>query len=470
MTGLGVGLTHVPGAEPILEACADLLEVVEIEPQTLWRARPDGTTSCDEELMRRLADLPGARLLHSVGNPVGGCQPPDLRQTALLGELAERLHAPWVSEHLAFNRTARAHGREDFRTGFMLPPRQTPEGARRGVASVRAMADVLPVPLAVEIGANYLRPRADELPDGRFVASVVQGAGCGLLLDLHNVLANQRNGRVSVDQLLDELPLDRVWEVHLAGGFEHRGYWLDSHSGLPDEELLALAEQVLPRLPALRAVLFEVMSSAVPGLDPLAVRDLLVRLREQWRPPMTAWRPLPAPVPQGPALVEGPDCRPDPEEWEHTLGALTVGQEVDGPFARELRADPAIALLQELVTEFRASALAGTLVNTVRLLLLTLGEAGVRALLDDYTRSHPPLLFATEEAEAFAAHLRRCRPRVPWLTDVLELDLGLVRVRLDDVPRTVQLAADPYDLLSALGAGRLPSNPGQGEFLVRLTA
>jgi hypothetical protein len=80
------------------------------------------------------------------------------------------------------------------------------------------------------------------------------------------------------------------------------------------------------------------------------------------------------------------------------------------------------------------------------------------------------LLFATEEAEAFAAHLRRCRHRVPWLTDVLELDLGLVRVRLDDVPRTVQLVADPYDLLSALGAGRLPSNPGQGEFVVRLTA
>nr|WP_239135048.1 DUF692 family multinuclear iron-containing protein [Streptomyces sp. SID12488] len=406
--------------------------------------------------------------MHSVGNPVGGCRPPDPRQTALVGELAERLHTPWVSEHLAFNRTGR--GRDGFRTGFILPPRQTPEGVRRSVASVRVMADALPVPLAVEIGANYLQPRADELPDGQFVAAVAEGAGCGLLLDLHNVLANQRNGRAPVDRLLDELPLDRVWEVHLAGGFEHRGYWLDSHSGMPDEELLALAERVLPRLPALRAVLFEVMSSALPGLDPQAVRDLLIRVREQWRPSLTAGRPLLAPVAQSFPLGDGPATRPNPEEWEHSLGTLTIGREADSAFARELTADPAIAILRELVMEFRASALAGTLVNTIRLLLLTLGEAGVRALLDDYTSSHPPELLATEEAEAFATDLRRTRPRVPWLTDVLELDLGLLRVRLDDAPQTVRLGTDPYELLSALGVGRLPVDPRQGDFLIRLTA
>ncbi|MFF4378146.1 DUF692 family multinuclear iron-containing protein [Kitasatospora sp. NPDC001547] len=471
MTGLGVGLTHVPGAEPLLEACADLLEVVEIEPQTLWRARSDGTTGCDEEALRRLADLPGARLLHGVGNPVGGCRPPDPRQTALVGELAERLRAPWVSEHLAFNRTGRDG--EEFHTGFLLPPRQTPEGVRRGVASVRAMAGALPVPLAVEIGTNYLRPRADELPDGRFVSGVADGAGCGLLLDLHNVLANERNGRTPVDGLLDDLPLDRVWEVHLAGGFEHRGYWLDAHCGLPDEELLALAERVLPRLPALRAVLFEVTGSAVPYVDPRAVRDLLVRVREQWRP-RPALGPLLLPLPPGPPSVGGRgDGRgegPGPEEWECALGALAVGREADGPLARELAADPATALLRELVTELRAGALAGTLVHTVRLLLLTLGEAGVRALLDDYTRSHPPEPFPTEEAVAFAAHLRRTRPRVPWLADVLELDLGLVRVRLDGAPQTVRLGTDANDLLNALGAGRLPVAPRRGEFLVRLTA
>ncbi|MFD0574038.1 DUF692 family multinuclear iron-containing protein [Kitasatospora gansuensis] len=380
MRRLGVGLTYVRGLERLLEECGDRLDVVEIEPQTFWRSRPDGTVATDDEALRRLADLPGARLLHSIGNPVGGSVLPDAEHTRLLGELAEQLAVPWVSEHLAFNRVG---GAEGFRTGFMLPPRQTPAGVRRSVRSVRAMAEALPVPFAVELGTNYLRPRADELGDGAFAARVAEQADCGLLLDLHNVLANERNGRCTVDELLAELPLDRVWEVHLAGGFEHRGYWLDAHSGLPDEDLIRLAERVLPRLPALRAVLFEVTASAAPGLEAGAVRELTDRLRELW-PVVTAAAPVPL---RPPDPVAGGAA---PEEWEAALGGLAVGREPRTALERELAADPAIDLLRELILEFRAGALAGTLVHTVRLLLLTLGEAGVRELIAGYARQRTP--------------------------------------------------------------------------------
>ncbi|MFF0413495.1 hypothetical protein ACFYUY_24045 [Kitasatospora sp. NPDC004745] len=34
--------------------------------------------------------------------------------------------------------------------------------------------------------------------------------------------------------------------------------------------------------------------------------------------------------------------------------------------------------------------------------------------------------------------------------------------------RTVRLGADPNDLLTALGVGRLPVDPGQGRFRVRV--
>lgn len=60
---------------------------------------------------------------------------------------------------------------------------------------------------------------------------VVESADCGLLLDLHDLFANALNGRQSLDEFLDLAPLDRVWEVHLAGGMEVDGFWLDAHSG-----------------------------------------------------------------------------------------------------------------------------------------------------------------------------------------------------------------------------------------------
>ncbi|QUC58720.1 DUF692 family protein [Streptomyces sp. A2-16] len=470
MTRPGVGLTYVPGLDDILHEVADLLDVVEIEPQSLWRVRGDGEISVDEDVLERLADLPGARLLHGVGNPVGGSCLPDPRHAALFGELAGRLRAPWVSEHLAFNRVA--DGRDGFHTGFMLPPCQTEAGVSAAARSIRTMADALPVPLAVEIGANYLRPRPQDLSDGAFVRRVVEDSDCGLLLDLHNVLANERNGRGTVDDLLADLPLDRVWEVHLAGGSEYRGYWLDAHSGLPDDELLALADRILPRLPALRAVLFEVTPSAVPDLDAGAVRELLVAMRELWPAqahpaPLSPPRPADVPRTAGVPRPAGGETTA-PSDWEFTLGSLAVGRDPGTPLAQELMTDPAIGLLRDLVAEFRGSALTGTLRYTMRLLFLTLGPVGTGQLLSGYTRSCPPRLFASEEAFAFADHLREVSPPVPWLTDVVELDLGLLRARLDGSPCTVCLRTDPTALLTDLGAGRLPIAPPRGHYRVRL--
>jgi uncharacterized protein len=63
------------------------------------------------------------------------------------------------------------------------------------VEAVQRLRNELGVPLAVETGVNYLRPRRDELPDGEFMAALAEDADCGILLDLHNVYCNERNGR-----------------------------------------------------------------------------------------------------------------------------------------------------------------------------------------------------------------------------------------------------------------------------------
>ena len=78
-------------------------------------------------------------------------------------------------------------------------------------------------PFAVEIGVNYLRRRSDELSDGEFVTKVVEGANCGIILDLHNLWTNEMNGRQSIEDFLRQIPLERVWEIHLAGGYEEDG-------------------------------------------------------------------------------------------------------------------------------------------------------------------------------------------------------------------------------------------------------
>ncbi len=59
--------------------------------------------------------------------------------------------------------------------------------------------------------------------------------------------------------------LDLLWpeiedlEVHVAGGFEYFGYWLDAHSGPCDDELMAILSATLPLLRNVRAVVFEAL-------------------------------------------------------------------------------------------------------------------------------------------------------------------------------------------------------------------
>ena len=67
------------------------------------------------------------------------------------------------------------------------------------------------------------------MPDGEFFAAVAEEAECGILLDLHNLYCNEKNGRSRLRDVLGAMPMDRVWEVHLAGGQEQGRFYLDGH-------------------------------------------------------------------------------------------------------------------------------------------------------------------------------------------------------------------------------------------------
>jgi uncharacterized protein (UPF0276 family) len=456
---LGIGIGYSSAIEPLLEREPDLIDVLEIEPQTTWIKTGDRYLP-NEEALRHLERLPGRKLIHSVAAPVGGTVRPEPAQVALLRDAVERFQAPWLSEHLSFNQTP------DFATGFFLPPRQTMHGVRVATAGIRDLQTALPVPVAVETGVNYLRPRRDELADGEFVARVIEAADCGLLLDLHNVFANERNGRQPLDAFLEQLPLERVWEVHLAGGMEAEGFWLDSHSGAIPDALCGIAERVIPRLPNLGAIIFEIFPSFVPlvGLD--LIREELARLRDLWRLRPRERRPQ---VPRIRLSSESCDTVP-PEAWERALGKLVTGQAVDDEIGAELARDRAVSLVGGLVCEFRASMIVAVLPLTSRLLILALGAQASRVVFQDYWSRTPPRMFASLEAEAFGRYLGALELKVPQLAAVLSFERAVLATLVDGQRRVVPFEFEPLPLLRGLAEGRLPEKAGQaGAYEIELT-
>lgn len=469
---LGVGIVYWPGLERLWRIDELPIDVLEVEPQPFWFAPEPVDTApflLDERAFHHIRQLPKPKLVHGVGMPVGGTVAPDPRQLAAYVESVDLLRPPWASEHLSFTRTR--EGREDI--GFLLPPVQSLAGVAVAVANIRTVQEHLPVPLAFETGVSYLRPQPGEMPDGEFFSAVAKGADCGILLDVHNLWANERNGRQTVMDVVDQLPLDRVVEMHLAGGDEYDGYWVDAHSTLVPAPVLELASAIIPRLPRLRAIIYEVMPEyvAANGIRHADVLGQLEEIRTLWdlrgtavaaqrvRPAVNAGARLPTPPEWESALANAISRRPLPDSTPTTSLVASLAD------------DPGVAVVRALVHAVRAGKIADTLTLTTRLLLLTLEESGFDDLLEDFWEAVPSEPVAAHEARNFGTYLldSATTDRVDHLRDVVAFELAVHDVLVTNTPTTVGFSADPEVLLSHLRKGVLPPPLTAGTFEVTVT-
>jgi uncharacterized protein (UPF0276 family) len=457
LSPLGVGLTYWPTLLPVFSRRADLIDVVEVSPETLWLEDGRGGYACDQLEMGRLADYPAPKVIHGVGNPVGGSAPADPVRLELLSAMVESFGSDLASEHLSFTRvTSEAEGCQF--TGFMLPPRQTGQGVEVAASAARAMATQVKVAFAVENGVSYLRRRHDEMADGEFVAAVAEEADVGILLDLHNAYTNERNGRGSMASFVEALPLERVVEIHLAGGLPHGRYWLDAHSGAMPDAVFGFARELVGSLPNLRVVNFELIPLYFAQFGADGVTRELDRCHEVWAGRQSV--PIPRPRQQR-AVIVPPTTAPttlSPPEWERQLATLARGA-LGNDVGDELSSDPGIGVIRFLVTDFRAGMLARGLKLGTRLLLLHLGEPAVRGIHADFFASRPPELFAGAEAEAFADYLCGLDLEVPHLDSVVSFELALQHAAARGDSTTIEFAGDPNDILSSLARGLRPPPP-----------
>ncbi len=387
---LGVGIIALGSLDHLWSGIEDLVDVVEVEPQTLWESRFGGGRTMSPEPLAWLRACGRPLLAHGVGFPVGGTTAPDAGGVFASAESARSLGAVHWSEHLAFNSAGESYA------GYLLPPVQSPEGVTAAIAHIAAYQCLFDRPFLVETPTNYLQPVPGDLGDGEYVAAIAEGADCGIVLDLHNIWTNARNGRQPALDYLAELPLERVWEVHLAGGFETSGYYLDAHVGPIDPELLELATAVVPQLPRVRAVIYEAVPISLAAQGVEGLRDVLTSMhRITDLPARVGVPPRRSRVPV-PAVAAGSSTA----DREAELLAYTTRASDDLTIA-----DPGADLMRALTDQSRLSLLVRHHEPTLGLLLTALGRARTEVVLTEFLAATPASAWRDEQSRAFTAWL-----------------------------------------------------------------
>ncbi len=163
-------------------------------------------------------------VMHGVSLSVGSTDPVNFEYLRKLKELAKRVNARWVSDHLCWC------GVTGLNTHDLRPMPYTTEALRHTIERVRIIQDFMERPIALENASTYLEFAASTWPESEFLATIAEEANCGILLDVNNVYVSSFNHGFDPEAYLDRIPRDRVVQMHLAGHTTKGTHILDTHS------------------------------------------------------------------------------------------------------------------------------------------------------------------------------------------------------------------------------------------------
>lgn len=190
--------------------------------------------------------------LHGVGLSLGSACGLDAWHLDRLARLAERIQPVRVSDHASF---ARAPGPAAMlHANDLLPLAFTREALEVMVCNVMQVQERLRRPILVENLSAYLAWADREMSEPDFFNQLTRRSGCGLLLDVNNLVVNALNRGIDPVReacgWVDAIDAASVGEIHLAGYLELPDIVIDDHGSRVHEPVWQVYAHAVKRLGA----------------------------------------------------------------------------------------------------------------------------------------------------------------------------------------------------------------------------
>lgn len=195
--------------------------------------------------------------LHGVGLGLGSAVGIDAQHLQRLAALVERVEPVRVSDHAAFARAPRRQGAPVVHGSDLLPIAFTDAALQILVDNVNRVQERLRRPLLVENLSSYLRWADDAMAEPAFFNALTRRSGCGLLLDINNLVVNALNASPVRDEAaavqaacdwIDAVDAASVGEIHLAGYNADGELVIDDHGSRVHAPVWRVYDHALRRL------------------------------------------------------------------------------------------------------------------------------------------------------------------------------------------------------------------------------
>ncbi len=252
----GIGLRH-----------AHMASMIERRPTVGWlevhaeNLMQDGPAASAVERLRPHYPLS----VHGVGLSLGSAAGIDMAHLARLKAVVDRYEPAMVSEHLAWSVG------EGIYLNDLLPVPHDEEALAIVAANIDKVQDALGRPILIENLSAYVGFARSTMEEPEFLAELARRTGCGLLLDINNVIVSAHNLGFDPGAYVSRLPAGAIGEIHLAGHARNDTsdgpVLIDDHGSRVPAKVWALYSQAVQRLGS-RPTLIE-WDSALPPLDVL---------------------------------------------------------------------------------------------------------------------------------------------------------------------------------------------------------
>lgn len=188
-------------------------------------------------------------VLHGVSMSIGSTSPLNYNYINQLRKLIQYIQPEWVSDHLCFT------GSIDINSHDLLPLPYTEKTIEHICQRILEVQDHLKQVMVFENVSSYLEYNISEMTEYEFITSITNQTGCKILLDVNNVYVSSQNHGYKPLDFIEALPIDSIWQVHLAGHRSKNEILIDTHDSPVIDKVWDLYCEVIQRTGPLSTLL-----------------------------------------------------------------------------------------------------------------------------------------------------------------------------------------------------------------------